>query len=52
MNRSLPNVILGGVIGGPRAIKAEDQGTVNFVNVESVSQQTLYNQYSNTYTGN
>lgn len=37
MNRSLPNVILGGVIGGPRAIKAEDAGTVNFVNVESVS---------------
>lgn len=37
MNRSLPNVILGGVIGGPRAIKAEDAGTVNFVNVEGVS---------------
>jgi NAD(P) transhydrogenase len=37
MNRSLPNVILGGVIGGPRAVRAEDQGTVNFVNIESVS---------------
>jgi len=35
MNRSLPNVILGGMVGGPRAIKAEDAGTVNFVNVES-----------------
>lgn len=42
MNRSLPNVILGGVIGGPRAVKAEDQGTVNFVDVVGVSNFEIF----------
>ncbi|KAI6180450.1 Alanine dehydrogenase PNT and NAD(P) transhydrogenase domain containing protein [Aphelenchoides besseyi] len=35
MNRSLPNVILGGIIGGAKSLKAEDIGEAKFVNVES-----------------